>query len=153
MHPLPAPQEPPKPRVSLGDEALSGLVAVRVAAALRSEPLPPQARSRLQAARDRALARASVASAARQQPTPAYAGAARLRRGSPAPRWQRALAWLPLLGLVAGLWLLGQSRLMDQARGAADIDALLLADDLPPQAWRDPGFAEFLRRSPGSEAP
>jgi hypothetical protein len=98
------------------------------------------------------MERARAVPVARRHAEPALAGPAPAGRGS-APRWQRALAWLPLLGLLAGLWLLGQSLQIEQARRAADIDALLLADDLPPQAWRDPGFAEFLRRPAGGDAP
>ncbi|HEY6510384.1 MAG TPA: DUF3619 family protein [Burkholderiaceae bacterium] len=32
-----------------------------------------------------------------------------------------------------------------QVRAAAEIDADILTDDLPPQAYSDPGFVEFLR--------
>jgi hypothetical protein len=40
-----------------------------------------------------------------------------------------------------------QDTLMEhQIQAAAEVDAALLSDDLPPQAYADPGFAEFLRR-------
>jgi hypothetical protein len=32
-----------------------------------------------------------------------------------------------------------------QISAAAEIDASLLADDLPPSAYSDPGFVEFLK--------
>jgi Protein of unknown function (DUF3619) len=32
-----------------------------------------------------------------------------------------------------------------QIEAAAEVDAAILADDLPPEAYRDPGFAEFLK--------
>jgi hypothetical protein len=31
---------------------------------------------------------------------------------------------------------------------AADLDGSLLADTLPPAAYADPGFAEFVRSAP-----
>jgi Protein of unknown function (DUF3619) len=31
---------------------------------------------------------------------------------------------------------------------AAEIDAQLLSDSLPPTAYSDPGFAEYLRSTP-----
>jgi hypothetical protein len=31
---------------------------------------------------------------------------------------------------------------------AAEIDAQLLSDTLPPAAYSDPGFAEFLKNNP-----
>ena len=31
---------------------------------------------------------------------------------------------------------------------AAEVDAALLADDLPPEAYTDPGFGEFLKAPP-----
>ena len=36
-----------------------------------------------------------------------------------------------------------------QVVAAAEIDAALLTDDLPPDAYSDPGFAEFLRSPHG----
>jgi hypothetical protein len=36
----------------------------------------------------------------------------------------------------------------EQVVAAAEIDTQLLSDQLPPAAYSDPGFAEFLRSSP-----
>jgi hypothetical protein len=53
---------------------------------------------------------------------------------------------LPLL-ILALVFLAIQDTLTErQIQAAAEVDAALLADDLPPQAYSDPGFAEFLRR-------
>jgi hypothetical protein len=68
--------------------------------------------------------------------------------GGLVPWWQRAASVLPLLMLVAGLLMIDQWSVREQVFAAADIDAQLLADDLPPAAYSDPGFAEFLRSSP-----
>jgi len=32
-----------------------------------------------------------------------------------------------------------------QIEAAAEVDSALLADDLPPEAYSDPGFVEYLR--------
>ena len=49
-------------------------------------------------------------------------------------------------GMVLGLLLIQRQAEIEQVRAAAEVDAQLLADDLPPDAYSDPGFAEFLRR-------
>jgi hypothetical protein len=53
-----------------------------------------------------------------------------------------------LVVLVAGLVGIDHWTMQEQIHTAADIDAALLADDLPPEAYADPGFAEFLRSDP-----
>jgi hypothetical protein len=55
---------------------------------------------------------------------------------------------LPLIVLVAGLLLIQERMAFEQVEAAAEIDAVLLADDLPPEAYTDPGFGEFLKSSP-----
>jgi hypothetical protein len=50
--------------------------------------------------------------------------------------------------LVAGLLAIDSWALREQVVAAADFDAQLLADDLPPAAFSDPGFAEFIRSTP-----
>ena len=59
--------------------------------------------------------------------------------------WSRLAAFLPLIALVAGLFFL--QRAMDEtwADELAEVDAALLTDDLPPIAYADPGFLQFLR--------
>ena len=49
------------------------------------------------------------------------------------------------MALIAGLLLIQQWQTDDQISAAAEIDAALLADDLPPVAYSDAGFAEFLK--------
>ena len=58
--------------------------------------------------------------------------------------WRMAAA-LPVLALVAGLWLLSAYHDLEKAEAAADIDTAILTDELPPDAYADPGFEEFLR--------
>ena len=62
--------------------------------------------------------------------------------------WPRAASVLPLLVLVAGFLMIEQWSVREQVLAAAEIDSRLLADDLPPAAYSDPGFAEYLRSAP-----
>jgi hypothetical protein len=55
---------------------------------------------------------------------------------------------LPLLVLALGLYLIQQEHGRSQVSAAADVDAILLADDLPPDAYSDAGFLEFLKLPP-----
>jgi len=55
---------------------------------------------------------------------------------------------LPLLVLVSGLALIDQWVVHQQVLDAAEMDAQLLSDDLPPTAYSDPGFVEYLRSAP-----
>jgi hypothetical protein len=59
--------------------------------------------------------------------------------------WLRLASFAPLALLVVGLLFIQRSYVDQQVRAAAEIDAAILTDDLPPQAYSDPGFAEFLR--------
>ena len=64
------------------------------------------------------------------------------------PWWQRAASVLPLLVLVAGLVMIDNWSAREQVLAAAEIDAQLLSDALPPTAYSDPGFGEYLRNPP-----
>jgi hypothetical protein len=63
--------------------------------------------------------------------------------------WNRIGAVLPLLALVLGL--IAISVIHDDIRDneLAEIDAALLTDDLPPAAYTDPGFAQFIKANAG----
>ncbi|WP_298012055.1 DUF3619 family protein [uncultured Aquabacterium sp.] len=52
---------------------------------------------------------------------------------------------LPVMALVAGLWGVHHYHQIEKTEAAADVDTALLSDDLPPDAYADPGFAEFLQ--------
>lgn len=65
--------------------------------------------------------------------------------GGQGSRWQRWFSVLPLLALVGGLFLIQYELGQKQIEAAADIDAALLGDDLPPAAYRDAGFVEYLK--------
>jgi hypothetical protein len=59
--------------------------------------------------------------------------------------WNRIASLLPLLALVAGLISIAVMQEDSRAREVAEVDAELLTDELPPSAFVDPGFAQYLR--------
>jgi hypothetical protein len=62
--------------------------------------------------------------------------------------WRLAAA-LPVLALVAGLWGIQKYYQHEQVQAATDVDMALLTDELPPSAYADPGFEEYLRTDTG----
>lgn len=105
---------------------------------------------RLRVGREQALARARQARAARPATSakPLIVGAAQgtLSLGGSPSGWLRLASLLPLMVLVAGLLAIQYLHEQAEIRAAADVDTALLADDLPPEAYGDPGFAVFLKQ-------
>ena len=108
--------------------------------------------ARLQAAREQALERARLAR--RHEATASDVqvtgrGSATLSFGSrgrsSSDWWLRLAALIPVVALVGGFLLIERLHLKSQIEAAAEIDAALLADDVPPAAYSDPGFVEFLK--------
>jgi hypothetical protein len=130
---------PPRPQ---DPSTLEARYALRVAARLseRSDELPHDIGERLRFAREQALARARTAREAASSSSRS-GGAAVLGGGW----WPRLAAALPVLALAAALVLVQTDQQDEQLRAAVETDAALLADDLPPSAYTDPGFAEFLK--------
>lgn len=56
-------------------------------------------------------------------------------------------SWLPLLVLVTGMIVISIAQDDMHTQELADVDAELLTDALPPAAYSDPGFAQFLRNN------
>jgi hypothetical protein len=129
-------------------DALQARFALRVAARLteRSQGLEADVGERLRFAREKALDRARASRAAGTSlPVGATAsGAVVLGRGG-SRWWMKLASVLPAVALIAGLLMIQQWQDDDQISAAAEIDAALLADDLPPAAYSDAGFAEFLK--------
>ena len=67
---------------------------------------------------------------------------------SRSPWWPRIASILPLVALVGGLVLIQDWQTRSQISVAAEVDAALLGDDLPINAYRDAGFVEYLKASP-----
>ena len=59
---------------------------------------------------------------------------------------------LPLIALVVGLVAINIIQDDDRTSELAEVDAALLTDDLPPDAYADPGFVQFLKTSHSSES-
>lgn len=114
---------------------------------LGTQTVPADIGERLRFAREQALAGARQQRAA-TTPSVVHAGGANLALSGPPVWWWRVLAVLPLLLLVGGLGLVHQASQREQMLAVADVDTVLLADRLPPRAYSDPGFAEYLRSDP-----
>ena len=131
-------------------DALQARFALRVAARLhdRAERSGADINERLRFAREQALERARVARAASAQPAvSASAGPvlALAGDGGGTPWWARLAALVPLVLLVVGFAVIQHRHSQVQIDAAAEIDAAILSDDLPPTAYSDPGFVEYLR--------
>ena len=132
-------------------DAMQARFARRIAARLTdgAGTLDGDLTERLRFARERALERAALSrkSAASTSTVGVTAsGAAVLGGGS--GWWVRVASVLPLVALLLGLVLIQRWQTTAQISVAAEVDAALLADDLPPTAYRDAGFAEFLKTPP-----
>ena len=129
-------------------EAMQARLAYRVAGRLSegADALEADLSERLRFAREKALERARLARAAAPAAEPALvssgSSAALLGGGG---WWVKLASVLPLAVLAAGLLMIEHLHTQSQIATAADIDAELLIDDLPPAAYTDPGFAEFLK--------
>jgi hypothetical protein len=142
-HPYRHPAEP---------EALQARFALRVVARLdeRAGQLGPDVAERLRFAREQAMAKARAARSTNVQAAtePTHVGGSTLAwgggRGDTSSLWIKIGSVLPLIALVAGLLLIQHWHVRAQIDAAAEIDAALLSDTLPPSAYSDPGFAEFL---------
>jgi hypothetical protein len=59
--------------------------------------------------------------------------------------WRQIASVLPLVVLVGGLVVIHSVQNDQRATEVAEVDAQLLTDDLPPEAYADPGFVQFLK--------
>jgi hypothetical protein len=125
----------------------------RVAGALDSLGVHHDIEQRLRVARELAVSRAKAARSAAVAPSRvardvSMVGAAQAALGGGPDRtpW-----WIPstvaglVLALVVGLWVIDLANTRAQIDAAAEVDAMLLSDALPPKAYTDVGFREFVR--------
>jgi hypothetical protein len=121
-------------------------VAARLDATLE---LPHDISERLRAARTQALAHRKAAALQTATSVNVSAGGQATLGGDPRPGWLHlAASALPLIVLLAGLVTIHVVQKDTRARELADVDAALLTDDLPPAAYADPGFVQFLKTNP-----
>ena len=59
--------------------------------------------------------------------------------------WGRLASILPLVALIAGLATISVVQTEQRAIDIAEVDAAMLTDSLPPRAYADPGFVQFLK--------
>ena len=129
-------------------DAMQTRFALRVTARLteRSQDLGSDVTERLRFAREQALERARASRTAEATPAQGVSRAGAMilgRLGS--GWWLKAASVVPALALAAGLVLIQRWQDNTQVAVAAEVDAALLSDDLPPKAYSDAGFAEFLK--------
>ncbi|MEO6031745.1 MAG: DUF3619 family protein [Burkholderiaceae bacterium] len=131
-------------------DVLETRFALRVTARLNetSQMLEPDIGERLRFAREQALERARALRRARENAPIVRAASAAAQLGRAGSNWWFKLAaTLPVIALVSGLILIQDSQTDTQIAAAAEVDTALLSDNLPPDAYGDAGFAEFLKVS------
>ncbi len=109
-----------------------------------SQALPHEVAERLRAARVRAIAVRKPEPIPRRVRSFALAGfgnGGKEHLGF----WGRLASALPVVVLAAGLVAMNLIQNELRASEVAEVDAALLTDDLPPAAYADPGFAQFLK--------
>lgn len=132
-------------------DVLQDRIGLKLAARLSegTNALPHDISERLRAARAQAISQRKRARV--MQTAPAVVGSGRsaaLLLGDDGPGiWGRMAALIPLVALVAGLFVIDTIQNENRAQEVAEVDAALLTDDLPPSAYTDPGFMQFLKSS------
>lgn len=107
------------------------------------QAIPRDIGERLRAARMQALAHRRITELVLAPAVVAQGGSAALRGGF--GFWSRAAFLLPLAALTLGLLGIGSFQEQMRAHEIAEVDAELLTGDLPPSAYTDPGFAQYLK--------
>ena len=129
-------------------EHLEDRLGLKIAARLSdgSDAVPHDIGERLRHARMQALARRKPERRPAADIVLSSGSGAVLGQAGQEPRWwPRMLSVVPMLALVVGLVAIDQAMDDKAAREVAKVDAALLLDDLPPAAYTDPGFLQFLR--------
>jgi Protein of unknown function (DUF3619) len=134
-------------------EAIESRFARNIATRLSegAEEAAPEIHERLRFAREKAVeaGRLARSGAEVQGFGNGSRGGAAILGFSRSPWWLRIATALPLAALVGGLVLIEDWQTRSQISVAAEVDAALLGDDLPINAYRDAGFVEYLKALPG----
>ena len=131
-------------------EVMRDRYALKVAAHLSfaAESLPHDIGERLRVVRQQAVAKRKIAKPVTAGQMAWSGGAAALGfKDDGLEWWGRMASALPLIALVVGLVTINAVQNDLVANELAAVDAALLVDDLPPAAYADPGFAEFVKMS------
>ncbi len=139
-------------RLFMSTEMMQAQFAQKITAHLtrHSSELPPDISERLKFGREQAVVHARAARV-KQVRSPVYA-----KFGSTlswfdsdgndsAGWWTKLISVLPLVALLLGLVAIQDWHNNSEIAAVAEADSLLLMDDLPPSAYSDVGFLEFLR--------
>jgi hypothetical protein len=111
-----------------------------------TDALPHDISERLRAARMQALDRYKQVKTVTASALQSNGGAATLTLGEEGRGlWRWVASIIPLLALAAGLVAIQMLDNDNRAKELAEIDSAILTDDLPPAAYTDPGFAQFLK--------
>lgn len=126
------------------DDELELAYRLRQALNASADRLPPGAAERLAAARRIALARQKPEYAPQTVLQPAGHRRRHVTNHGTSHAGNRfGLLW-PLLALALGLALIGQWQIQQRIDDLADVDTAMLIDSLPPSAYVDHGFDNFL---------
>ena len=120
-----------------------------------TEDLPYDISERLRASRMQALARRKKPVAVVHTATSIHmAGHSAVLGTGPQGMgwWQSLLSAVPIVALLAGLVVIQMDLDETGILEVAEVDAALLADDLPPAAYSDPGFVQFLKTTDSHQA-
>jgi len=131
-------------------DALQTRFALRVTSRLseQSQKLPQDLSERLRVAREQAVVRARELRLAKPAGVLGLqVSQGSITLGSSPSGWLRLASVLPLMVLVLGLVMIQHLHDRAEINAAAEVDAALLADDLPPEAYGDAGFVAFLRQA------
>ena len=115
-----------------------------------AQSLPAGIKDRLHAARMKALSAKKAEKVLAQKPV--FAGISGNWNSGSNGLWD-TLGWIaPLVVLVFGL--IGIAQWQDDSRinDIAEVDAALLSDGVPPDAYADSGFLAFLKNGPLSDS-
>ncbi len=109
--------------------------------------LPYDISERLRAARVQAVSKRKVAKTRTASSVVSSGHSASLIWGSEDGMnlWSRIGSVIPLIALVVGLLAINSIQNDNRAQEVAEVDAALLTDELPPSAFSDPGFVQFLK--------
>ncbi len=129
-------------------ENLQNQYGLKLAARLSgaTTDLPYEVSERLRAARMQALSKRKIAPTRTAAVVVNSGGAAALTFGDEGLNWwSRLVSAIPLVVLAMGL--VGINVVQNQYRAdeVAEVDSAILTDELPPSAYADPGFVNFLK--------
>lgn len=128
------------------NEVLMDRFGYKVAGALSSasEDLPHDISERLRAARQRAVLSRKKSIEVRTAPVVVSNGGA-VTLGFGAGLWENMASFVPVLVLLLGMFAMDNMQSNLRISELVEVDSALLTDDLPPSAYSDPGFAQYLK--------